>query len=96
MKQVYIAPDLILRYVINKKDQDIAKCLKTKKFKLVTSAFAFWEAFACLSEEEIKSNAKQIKEVLKLLPIVDTQKFNGTFEIQNKKRIKHLRGVALQ
>jgi hypothetical protein len=95
----YVAPDVILRMIINDEEcllDFIAKTKNYEKIKVVTSAFAFYEALASLTKEEIIKNADKIQTLLKMIPITDLKQYCGKFYIEDKKRISHLRKIALQ
>ena len=94
-KVAYIAPDVLVRAIINKKDKVVWKIINQKKIKIVTSSFCFYELFSCLTEQEIIDNVKAIKQLLKKIAITDLKEFTGKFEIEKISRIKHLRKVAM-
>ena len=84
----YLAPDVLLRCIINK-SPIVLKLIKTKK--IVTSAFSFWEAMSCLTKTEIKEHSDRIYELLKAVPITELHEITGKFQVEDKKRTKHLR-----
>jgi hypothetical protein len=98
-KVFYVAPDIILRMIINDKENmlDMFKeNKKTKTFNVVTSAFCFYEAISCMTKEEIIENVDKIIDAFKSIPIGDLKKLSGKYYVEDKKRKEHLREIALR
>jgi hypothetical protein len=92
----YLAPDIVLRMIINDKENLLDSCLKQKNIKVVTSAFCFYEALSSLTKEEMIKNIDKIYQLLTMIPITDLKQVSGKFYIEDKKRISHLRKIALR
>jgi len=93
MKTFYIAPDVILTYIIG--DDDIVKKMIDEGEGLVTSAYAFHEVISALTVEEIKKHSGCIAYLLQKIPVVDTKPIIGKSTVMREERRKELRGVAL-
>ena len=92
---VYLAPDIILRAIINN-DEQIDVILLQKKMDVITSAFCFWEVISCLSKEEIKEHSERIFELLHKIKITDLAINGRDAATESEDRIKHLRKIALK
>jgi len=98
-KVFYVAPDVILRMLINDNENMLEvfnQNKKTKTFNVVTSAFCFYEAISCMTKEEIVENVDKIIDILKSIPIGDLKKISGKYYIEDKKRREHLRKIAMR
>lgn len=93
MKTFYIAPDVILTYIIG--DDDIINKMIDEGEGIVTSAYAFHEVISALSIEEIKKHSGCIVYLLQKIPIVDTKPFIGKSTMMKEERRKELRSLAL-
>ena len=94
MKKAYLAPDVILKMIINDEGY-LDKFLNQNKIEIVTSAFCFWEVMSCLTEEEIAKYNDKIFKIFKTIPIGDLIDSTGKISVEYEERIKHLRKVAL-
>ena len=96
MKKAYLAPDVLLKMIINDKEDYLGKFTKHKKIRVVTSAFCFWEVMSCLTKKEIEKYSDRIINVFQKTPITDMKDITGKFKVEDKKRIVHLRKIALK
>jgi hypothetical protein len=95
-KVAYLAPDVVLKMIINDKENLLDSFLKQKEIKVVTSAFCFYEALSSLTKEEMIENIDKIYQLLTMIPITDLKQVSGKFYVEDKRRISHLRKIALR
>ena len=93
MKTFYIAPDVLLTYLIGD-DKKVNKMIDEGE-GLVTSAYCFHEVISAMTVAEIKRHGGALAFLLQKIPVVDTKPVIGKATVMREERRKQLRGVAL-
>jgi len=88
-----LAPDVVLRYIINPDNNKMQEILDQDKIEIVSSFMVMWEVMSCLDIKEIRDNAEKIEFIFKKIKCFDLQ--IRTPHIESKERIEHLRSIAL-
>jgi hypothetical protein len=89
-----LAPDVILRYFINRDENldAILKAARTVKIRIVTTEAALITALNCLEEDELLlDDLIEFLKVVELIPSPTKLKFQL---VKNEKRIEYLRNLA--
>lgn len=72
-KTGYVAPDILLRLLINEGDREqclalLDKVEKSDELKLITSLFALYEAFSCIKEGD-KLDTLMLRRILQVIDV---------------------------
>lgn len=95
MKTAYIAPDVLLRFMMGNDLDELRGMITSPYVRPITSSFAFYEALSCLSAIELARNAAIIEYVLASIPITGLEKIMGEKHYSTpKKRKDKLRHIA--
>lgn len=94
----YLAPDVILRMLINKdaKSEELLLKVQNKEIELLTSVFAMFEAIASIEKTDTV-DIDVLKKIMKYVTISSEMEedLKMGYETFSDKRKKHLREVAL-
>ena len=98
--KAYIAPDIVLRLLINKEGRqmtmEMLKKSRDGKVKLVLSTFAVYEALQCVEFDEIDTSALALMlSTVSVDPNIETAIKSEWFQPLSQERITHLRSAAL-
>jgi len=95
--RAYIAPDILLRLLINKKDRKLSEeVLLNGKVQIVTSIYGIYEALACIDNAE-ELDLDMLLEILKNCAFTSPEIEEDLKPLyrMTPERKEHLREVAL-